>query len=148
MTVFHQDRLHVSASMAVVAGYILDPQRVMAYFPDAIDGGTFDDDAIWIRAKTGTTLIERVASEPGLVSVRVTSSGVKHEQPARTALGEKPLVRFYEDWRLDEQDGGTRIEKSWRDLEAFGFMKLLPMRWIVRRTANQGKEKLEAAWSQ
>ena len=150
MSVFHQATLHVSAPLAMVAGFITDPERVMAYFPDALEGGVFEEgEAIWVRAKTGTTLIERTSS-PGdvdRVSVRVTSTSLKSGDLSRAALAGAPLLQFHEDWVLEPSETGTRISKRWRDLQAFGFMKLLPAGWLVRRAADQGAPTLEAAWS-
>ena len=63
MATLHWGQLRVSARADAVAGYLLDPRRVMAYFPDAVDSGVFvEGGAIWILAKGGATRIERVAS--------------------------------------------------------------------------------------
>lgn len=150
MSIFHKATLHVDATPAAVARFITDPARVMAYFPDAIEGGTLvNGEAIWIRASSGTTLIERTTPSDRIdpVSVRVTSTGLKTDRPTRQALADAPLLRFHEDWVIEPNGSGTRITKHWRDIKAFGFMKILPVRWLVRRTANQSAATLEAAWS-
>lgn len=147
--IFHEATLWVAASPDQVARFITTPDRVQAYFPDALEGGVLvEDEAIWIRAKTGTTMIERISGDGDAVTVRVTSTAQKVASASREELAAKPLLRFYEDWHLEAHNGGTRITKHWRDLEAFGVMRWLPARWLVRRAAHQGTAKLVAAWSE
>lgn len=150
MSAFHHEQFTVAQNPTTVAGFILDPDRVMQYFPGAISAGRFDGgDAIWVRARTGTTLIEQLSPKDdlSLVTVCVTSTQLKDDPPNRATLQQSPLMRFYEDWRLEESDAGTRISKTWRDLEASGFMRFMPTKWLVKRTGRSGVELVADRWS-
>lgn len=149
MSVFHTEQFEVEQAPAAVAHNIVDPERVMDYFPGATSGGRFDDDAIWIRSNTGTTLIERLsaASDTSLVTVRVSATRVKSDPPDRGELAASPLMRFTEDWELEGTESGTDVRKSWRDLQAFGIMRFMPARWLVSRNGRSGCSIIAEKWS-
>lgn len=146
----HEARFSLPLAPSKVATFIVDVTRVQEYFPGAIEGGTFaDGEAIWIRASTGITMIERITDEqqPRTVTVRVTATSVKTAPPTRAELAGAPLMRFTEDWVLEETADGCTVHKVWRDLERFGVMRWLPAAWLIRRSARNDQPKLIAAWS-
>lgn len=150
MNAFHTERFTVAQPPDTVARNILDPDRVMEYFPGAIAGGKFDDGrAIWIRSKTGTTLIERLSGEgeTSHVTVRVTSTQLKTDPPDLAALAQAPLMRFTEDWVLNGHENVTNVTKTWGDLETFGFMRFMPARWLITRTARTGSKVIAEKWT-
>lgn len=150
MSVFHTERFTIAQSPETIARNILDPDRVMDYFPGAIAGGKSDDDtAIWIRSKTGTTLIERLsaADDTSHVTVRVTSTQLKTNPPNLEVLAQSPLMRFTEDWVLNDDPSGTSVTKTWGNLETFGFMRFMPARWLVTRSGRAGAKVIAAKWA-
>lgn len=150
MSAFHVEHFTVAQPPETVARNILDPDRVMDYFPGAITGGKSDDGAaIWVRSKTGTTLIERQSpdDDSSRVTVRVTSTQLKTNPPDLDALAKSPLMRFTEDWVLNEDAQGTNVTKTWTNLETFGFMRFLPARWLITRSGRAGAKVISEKWS-
>lgn len=153
MAIIHRATFKIPAPPERVASFVTDPARVQAYFPGARDGGHFAEnssDAIWVLADTGITVIERISPPDAHehLEVRVTSTSSKALPADRAQLTAKPMLRFYEDWALTaSDDGGTQVVKTWRDVEAFGFMRFLPASWLIRRSAKSDLPKLITAWS-
>ena len=78
----------------------------------------FDREQVWIRLKTGVTLLEKVHEEStdNRTTVRVTASTLKRNPTSVTEIESNRLMTFYEDWDLTRADSGTQIQKTWRDL--------------------------------
>ena len=62
--VVHREVLELRAIPAQVRGFIMIPERILEYFPGAIEAGVFEDGrSIWCRGEMGVSMLERIEDE-------------------------------------------------------------------------------------
>ena len=148
MSPLHQEKMRVAAPPEMVQQWILAPEKVLEYAPGPVDCGLFrPGEQVWIRLKTGVTLLEKVHEEStdNRTTVRVTASTLKRNPTSVTEIESNRLMTFYEDWDLIRADSGTQIQKTWRDLTKHK-MRWMPFGWLIQRSAKRDAAALEAAW--
>lgn len=149
MSTFLTQTLWIDADPHQVLAFAMTPERILDYYPEARDGGVFTPgETFWCRGRSAVSLFERLpeACADDRVTVRVTSSTASTEPTSVDALTASPLMVMVEDWIVAPSDGGTRLERRFRDLRTFGLARLLPMAWIVRRGVRREGPKVIAGW--
>ncbi|MEH6592877.1 MAG: hypothetical protein V7746_21595 [Halioglobus sp.] len=146
--IVHQEVIDLRATPEQVREFIMTPQRILDYYPSPIEGDVVEQGRkIYCRGKAGVSLLEVVpeqSNEQLLVIKVTTASNIKppfSEERIRAAR----FFTMYEDWLLEKTAQGTRLKKTWRDIEKHK-MKYLPMSLIVRRSAKAESGELKIAW--
>lgn len=147
-SIVHQEVIELQANPQQVRDFIMTPERILDYYPSAIEGAVVEVGAsLYCRGKAGVSLLEVIPSESTdqLVVVKVTTAnGLKPPYTAERIRGET-FFTMMEDWKLEAFNGGTRLTKIWRDIHKVK-LKFLPMGYIVRKSAKAETEVLKAAW--
>lgn len=146
--VVHQEIIQLIASPEQVKAFIMTPERILDYYPSGIDCGQIDPGhSLFCRGKSGVSLLEldEDASDATTLVVNVTTA-LKVSSPV-TAEKIKRAVFFtmVEDWKIEADGSGTRLTKTWRDIHKYK-LKLLPMGYIVRKSARAESVVLKKAW--
>ena len=147
-SVVHREVIELDATPEQVREFIMNPARILDYYPGPIDGGVIEDgSAIYCRGKSGVSLLELIESQtnPEMVVVKVTTA--RNIDPPFTIekINAAGFFTMIEDWEIEPMGQGTRLTKTWRDITQ-SRLKFLPMGWIVRRGARAETPKLKAAW--
>lgn len=145
--VIHVDVMQMNATPEQVLRFIITPERVMDYYPGAIDCGTFvEGKAIWCSTKQGVSLLELIDTPAAnKLSLRVlTANGVKPPYSIEQ-IEAHPFLTIIEDFEVVAKDGGTQLTKTWRDIIKHK-MKFLPMGFIIRSTAKGEHQRQIDAW--
>jgi hypothetical protein len=147
--IVHTEVMDLRATPEQVRAFILTPERILDYYPDPIEGGVFEPGrAIWCRGQIGTSLLELLpeASSNDLLVLKVTTA-IGLEAPfTRERIEEKRTFTMIEDWALEATPQGTRLTKSWRDIEADG-PEPFPLAEGVKQGAIHESPLLVEAWS-
>jgi len=147
-SIVHREVLQLKATPEQVKRFVLTPERILDYYPGAITGAVLDEgQAIICQGKSGVSIIERVDTEShaGQLTVKVTTATSFSGALTRENVMANVFFTMIEDWALAEVDGGTRLTKTWRNIEK-KKMKFLPMGLIVRMSAKGESKKLRLAW--
>lgn len=144
----HREVMELRATPDQVLRFVMTPERILDYYPDPIEGGVFEDGrAIWCRGAIGVSMLERVDAESGddrIVVLVTTAAGL---EPPYTPEGIRAAATFtmVEDWAVAATDGGTKLTKSWRDIDT---MVDLPfsMEDTVRETSKGESTSLIEKW--
>ena len=97
MSPLHQEKMRVAAPPEMVQQWILAPEKVLEYAPGPVDCGLFrPGEQVWIRLKTGVTLLEKVHEEStdNRTTVRVTASTLKRNPTSVTEIESNRLMTF------------------------------------------------------
>lgn len=146
--IVHRETILLSASPEQVKSFILTPERILDYYPGGMDCGVIEAGrSFYCRGKSGVSLLEldESQSDDTTCVLKVTTS-LKAKPPynAQKILG-NAFFTMYEDWKVQSDGSGSKLIKTWRDLEKHQ-LKFLPMKLIVRRSAKQESAKLKKAW--
>ena len=146
--IVHTEVIDLQVTPAQVRKFIMTPERILDYYPSPIEGGVIEPGRkIYCRGKAGVSLLETVpeeSSEELLVVKVTTATGIKPPF-TESRIKSAKFFTMVEDWQLEETAQGTRLTKTWRDIEKYK-MKYLPMKIIVRRSAKAESKELQAAW--
>lgn len=147
--IIHHEVIDLKITPAQVREFIMTPERILDYYPAAIEGGVIEPGAsIYCRGKSGVSLLEIIAGESDeqLLVVKVTTAA--NLSPPFTAERIKAAKFFtmLEDWQIAPLAEGTRLTKTWRDITKYKY-KFLPMGMIVRASAKKESATLKAAWN-
>ncbi len=146
----HRESIHLIAAPTTVREFILTPERMMDYYPGGISCGVFEaGKAYFCHGKAGVSLVELVEErkEPALrVTLKVTTARGLRPPFSPDSIRDNAFFSMLEDWELHPDEGGTRLVKTWRDIEKFK-MRWLPLNLIVRKTAKGESETLRTAWN-
>lgn len=148
-TIIHRETIALRATPEQVRAFIMDPQRILDYYPDGIEGEVIEPgQSFYCRGKAGVSLLERLPQESRdnkLVVLVTTATGLK---PPFTAERIR-AARFFsmvEDWELEATDSGCLLTKTWRNLNKYR-LRFLPLGMIVKRSAKAESPHLQAAWN-
>ncbi len=148
--IVHREVVPLLADPETVRDFIMTPDRILDYYPAAIDGGILEPgSSIYCRGKSGISLLEVDPSESDHRHLVVKVTTATALDPPFTAERIKAATFFtmVEDWELEPAEPGTRLTKTWRDIRK-SRLRFLPMRFIVRRSARAETPKLRAAWDE
>jgi carbon monoxide dehydrogenase subunit G len=144
----HREVIQLAATPEQVKQFVLTPERILDYFPGAMGGVVLEENqAIICQGKSAVSLIEYMPNESheGQMTVKVTTATPFKGALTRENVMTNIFFTMTEDWAVEAVGGGTRLTKTWRDIEKMK-MKLLPMTLIVRMSAKGESKKLQAAW--
>lgn len=147
--VIHTEVLDLTATIEQVRAFILTPERILDYYPDPIEGGVFEPGrSIWCRGQIGTSLLELLPEHSGsnLLVLKVTTAIGLEAPYARSRILEHQTFSMVEDWALESRADGTRLTKSWRDIQASG-PEPFPLEEGVRQGAIHESALLVEAWN-
>jgi hypothetical protein len=147
-SIVHTEIIELQATPAQVRQFIMTPQRILDYYPSPIEGGVIEPGRkIYCRGKSGVSLLEIVSEESSekLLVVKVTTATGIKPPFTESRIKSAQFFTMVEDWQLEETVQGTRLTKTWRNIEKHK-MKYLPMKMIVRRSAKAESKELQAAW--
>lgn len=145
----HQEEILLSASPEHVKSFVLTPARIMDYYPGGIDSGVLEPgNSFFCRGKAGVSLLERIADECSPDKIVLKVSTARHVTPPITAakIRANAFFTMIEDWEIFPHPSGSRLIKSWRDIEKIK-LRFLPLAFIVRHTAKAETGKLQTAWN-
>jgi hypothetical protein len=146
----HREVMELEASPAQVRRFIMDPMRILDYYPDPIEGGVFEPGhSIWCRGGGTVSMLEVIdeeSSDDCLVVLVTTALGL---EPPYTPEGIRAATAFtmIEDWALAAAPHGTTLTKSWRDIDPPGDASF-PIGDLVRESANAEATPLIERWNQ
>lgn len=147
-SIVHTEIIELQATPAQVRKFIMTPERILDYYPSPIEGGVIESGTkIYCRGKAGVSLLETVSEESNekLLVVKVTTATGIQPPFTESRIRSAQFFTMVEDWQLEETAQGTRLTKTWRNIEKHK-MKYLPMKMIVRRSAKAESKELQAAW--
>lgn len=147
-SIVHTEIIELQVAPAQVREYIMTPQRILDYYPSPIEGGVIESRCkIYCRGKAGVSLLEIVPEESSelLFVVKVTTATGLKPPFTESRIKSAQFFTMIEDWQLQETTQGTRLTKTWRDIEKYK-MKYLPLKMIVRRSAKAESRELQLAW--
>jgi hypothetical protein len=147
--VVHTEVMDLNATPAQVRRFILTPERILDYYPEPVEGGVFEPGrSIWCRGQLGTSLLERLPSESSddhVVLEVTTAIGLESPFTRERILAQRTFT-MVEDWVLEATSQGTRLTKSWRDVQAAG-PEPFPLAEAVRQGAIHESPLLVEAWN-
>jgi hypothetical protein len=146
--IVHCEVIELQATPDQVREFIMTPQRILDYYPSPIEGGIIEPGKkIYCRGKAGVSLLELMAqdSDEQLLVIKVTTATNLRPPYTEERILSARFFTMYEDWKLTGTATGTRLTKTWRDIEKHK-MKFLPMSVIVRRSARAESNELKVAW--
>jgi hypothetical protein len=146
--VIHQETILLEARPDQVKAFILTAERILDYYPSGIDCGDIETGrSFFCRGKSGVSLLEleESQSDNNTCVLKVTTS--LKAKPPYTAEKIRHAVFFtmYEDWKVEPHGTGSKLTKTWRDLEKHQ-LRFMPLQLIVRRSAKEESAKLKNAW--
>jgi len=146
--IVHVDIMSIDASQEQVLRFIITPERVMDYYPDATGCGTFiPGKAIWCSNKTGVSLLEVIGTptEKDITLRVITANGLTPPFSVEQ-IKANPFLTMYEDFSVERSTNGVELTKTWRDVTKHK-MKFLPMNWIIRHTAKGEHQRQIDGWN-
>ena len=147
--VVHSEVIDLQATPDQVRAFIFTPERILDYYPMPVEGEVLEPGrAIWCRGEMGTSLLELVDAESNdaVVVVKVTTAFGLSTPVSRESIEANVGFTMVEDWALESTSDGTRLTKTWRDVEAPGA-EPFPLADSVREGAASETEKLVAGWN-
>ena len=147
--VAYQDILPLAVPPALAREFIMAPDRILDYFPEGLGGGVIEPgQSIYCYSEAVVSLLEMVASDiDNVVTIKVTTAAKTAEPPfTEEQIKTAAFFTMYEDWQLDATDTGTRLTKTWRNIETLQ-PDMPPMDEIVRESAKEEGAKLVTGWN-
>mmetsp|Transcript_14801 Transcript_14801/g.27844 ORF Transcript_14801/g.27844 Transcript_14801/m.27844 type:complete len:154 (+) Transcript_14801:104-565(+) len=152
MQILYEGTTDIPATVSEVSRWITDPEKILLYAPSPIEGKRLEGEKLWIRLKTGVSLIEKTnVEEKGdkvVITVKVTASTFTNTPTSEEEITDHSLMSFFEDWHLEPStilENGTRIVKVWRDIEKHK-LRWLPLGWLVIQSAKKDIDKMKEVW--
>jgi hypothetical protein len=147
--IVHTEIMELAATPAQVREFILTPERILDYYPMPVEGGVLEaGEAIWCRSEMGVSILERIPTESNaqLVVIKVSTAFGLDAPYTRERIEENTVFTMLEDWALEATASGTRLTKTWRDIEAIG-KEPFPLADAVRQGATHESTQLVAGWN-
>lgn len=145
----HQEEILLAAPPSRVREFVKTPERMMDYYPGGISCGVFEAGrSYYCHGRAGVSLVE-ILPEPAsahCVTLKVTTARGLRPPFSAAAIRQKAFFSMIEDWELYAHGDGTRLVKTWRDIQKYQ-LRWLPLGWIVKRTAKGESETLRSAWN-
>lgn len=146
MKVFEQ-QIPLNINAKQVREFVMTPERILDYYPQGIEGFVVEpNQSIICRGFGGASLLEVIDESDNSTVIKVTSALIFRPPFTAERIKAKGFFTMIEDWVVDEHEGGCTLTKIWRDIEKQRF-KLLPMAYIVSKTAAKESAKLRDAWN-
>ena len=149
MSIVHTEVLQLRATPEQVREFILTPERILDYFPQPVEGGVIEAGrAIWCRGEMGVSMLELVEEETtsAVVVIKVSTAFGLEAPFTRERIESNTVFTMIEDWALETTAEGTRLTKSWRDVEALG-PEPFPIADAVKEGAIHESAQLNAGWN-
>ncbi|MEH6583400.1 MAG: hypothetical protein V7754_15795 [Halioglobus sp.] len=146
--IVHREVIELQARPEQVREFITTPERILDYYPSPIEGGVIEQGRkIYCLGKAGVSLLEVVPEQSNeqLLVIKVTTASNIKPPYSEERIYAARFFTMYEDWQMEKTTQGTRLTKTWRDIEKHK-MKYLPMGLIVRRSAKAESNELRIAW--
>jgi hypothetical protein len=147
-SIVHREEILLCAPPAQVKEFILTPERILDYYPSAIDCGVIEPGySFYCRGKSGVSLLERDASQSNERTIVLTvTTAIKIKPPfSAKKIKDATFFTMVEDWEVEPHELGSKLTKTWRDIKK-KRLKYLPLRFIVKKSAKAETEKLKKAW--
>ena len=151
LKIIHREVMQLKASPEAVYSFINTPERIFDYYPSPISCGVLEPDkSFYCQGKSGVSMLERVATDTEQGDILTVTLRVRTATPFEGEITEGKIMEnlffiMYEDWQLESDEGGTRLTKTWRDIDK-KKMKYLPLSLIVRHSAKGESKILVQAW--
>ena len=149
--IVHREVMQLKASPEAVCSFINTPKRILDYYPSPISCGVIEaGKSFYCQGKSGISLLEQVDEDAEqadslAVTLKVSTATPFAGEITEVKIMENLFFIMYEDWNLEPFDGGTRLTKTWRDIDK-RKMKYLPLGLIVRHSAKGESKILVKAW--
>ena len=144
----NQEIILLAATPEQVKEFILTPERILDYYPSAKVCGVFDSRrSFFCGGKSGISLLELDAaqSSDNTLVLKVTTS-LKVEPPyTAQKIRDSVFFTMYEDWQVEPHNSGSRLTKTWRDIEKHK-LRFMPLQLIVKRSSRAESKKLKEGW--
>ena len=147
--IVHTEVMDLKAPPAQVLEFILTPDRILDYFPQPVEGGVLEPGkAIFCRGEMGVSMLELLADESNelLVVIKVSTAFGLEGPYTRARIEENTVFTMIEDWALEEISTGTRLTKTWRDVQSNG-PEPFPIADAVKQGASHECEPLINGWN-
>lgn len=150
--IVHTEIMELVAAPDLVKAFIMTPERILDYYPMPVEGGVLEPGkAFFCRGEMGVSLLESV---PGavvqngqeLIVLKVTTA-IGLESPfTRERIEANATFTMFEDWLLEASGPGTKLTKSWRDIESVG-PEPFPLAETIKQSAIAESPQLVTAWN-
>lgn len=147
--IVHQEVIELDISPAQVREFIMTPERILDYYPGALEGGVIEQgSSFFCWGKSGVSLLELMHAESSeqLLVVKVTTATRLSPPFTESRIKASTFFTMIEDWEIMATPTGSRLTKTWRDIRKARF-KFLPMALIVRLSARKESATLKRAWN-
>lgn len=147
----HQEVVLFTAPPEFIRTCISTPERIMDYYPSPLSCSVVEPNRSMIcRGRSGVSLLEITSDhtdDQGVIHIELEVVSALLWKPPYTAerVREKGFFSMKEDWVLEPLGAGTRLTKTWRDIEKHKW-PLLPMAYLVRKTAKGESKKIQTLW--
>lgn len=166
MSLISYDQFTLPHSPQQIAHYITNAEKVKAYYPFGLDAWQLSDQQILCKGLFGNAFIEQVeqtnfasiaagydsllpegiAADAVVITTQVFGLFKADPNKSIDALRASAFFTMFEDWILAPCEQGTKVTKTWRDLDKHQ-LKLVPLAAIVKHTGKSEQKKLLKAWA-
>lgn len=146
----HQEIMELKASPDKVRAFIMDPNRILDYYPSPLECGVFERGrSIWCRGEESVAMLELLEDETSDDCVVVQCTIAAGLQPAYSPerIRAATTVTMIEEWALAPSPNGTTVTKSWRNVRATEDLGFL-LDDAIRETAKSETQPLIERWNE
>lgn len=149
--VIHQEVILFTSPPDFIRACISNPERILDYYPSPISGDVVEPNrAMVCRGRSGVSLLEVTSEhtdEKGFLHIELEVVSALLWKPPYSAerVREKGFFSMKEDWILEPFGAGTRLTKTWRDIQKYKW-SVLPLASMVRKTAKGESKKMQTLW--
>jgi len=148
--IVHSEVMELRATPAQVRKFILTPERILDYYPQAVGGGVLEPGkAIYCQGESGVSMLELIEAEctADCVVILVTTAFALEPPFTRERIESHMSFTMVEDWALAKSQTGTTLTKTWRNVIAKGDPPF-DLEDAVRQGAIHESASLIKGWNQ
>lgn len=147
--IVHTEVMELTADPKKVREFILTPERILDYYPSPVEGDVLEPGrAIYCRGEMGTSMLELLPdqSNDDVIVIKVSTAFGLEAPFTRERIEENTVFTMIEDWALEATESGTRLTKTWRDVDSKG-PEPFPLADAVKNGAAHECAPLIEAWN-
>lgn len=129
-SIIFQDTLIIAASISVVRRFITEAQRIYDYYPLGFHyENLIENKQFACYGAMGASLLEVTTNHSELITLKVHNTFPTFKKNNAHTLIDMSFFSMVEDWHLFDENGHTRIIKTWRTLEQHK-LRFIPASWL------------------
>lgn len=149
----HQEVILFTSPPEFIRTCISNPKRILDYYPSPIFAEIVEPNRSMIcRGRSGVSLLDITSEskdENGVIRIEleVVSAQLFKSPYSAERVKEHRFFSMKEDWELAPFGAGTRLIKTWRDIEKYKW-RFLPLASLVKRAAKGESKKIQMLWDE